>query len=418
MTDASSRIRFDASDVDPDVPVAEVATTTHYQESRAAMGIVAALRECGVPVRDIVVVARDLDDYEDPLTRAAIRHGITPVFWTQLSLTETGLYQLLASVCDLFGTAEPDPAVLLRPLELQWTPQTPTDEWPVPAEVLVETYRELPDESRSIEAWRSLLNDALWADSRVADFVEWVATHPEPTPRAVATVLAGVIKSYREAVLPHQRTSDSPALLETETAARTLVRLETLVEQVESKYAQRLADGWTEESWETVGGICESIATQRPGRREHANALALDVLEANDIWARKIPFVIAVGLVEGQWPRQPESVVPTEIRHAILAGTGPAKRLSPRMAWMGGRDHDQFVDTLRAATAGLVVTRHTQDVDGVQRFRSSLLDSLDVDRISHPACKQLLSTDRTLPDAVRSMLSDADADASEVSSDG
>lgn len=416
MTGMPSRPRFDTSHVTPNVPVVEIKTTTRYQEARATMAVVAALRDRGVPVRDIVVVARDLDGFEEPLMRAAIRHSIPLAFWTQIDLVSTRPCRLIMSLCDLFGTSEPDPDVLLRPLELGWVPQDSTDEWPIPPETLAETYHNLPDESRPVEAWRSLLNAASWPDSRVTEYVEWLTTYPEPTPEAVADVLGGVIESYREVVLPHQRTTDSPALLETETAARAVVRLETLVGQVESKYVQRLADGWADESWTTVAGICESVATQRPGRREHANALALDVLEANDIWARQIPFVIAVGLVEGDWPRQPESVVPTEVQHAVLAGTGPAKQLSPRTAWMGGRDHDQFVDTLRAATTGLVLTHHTQDVDGVRRVRSSLLDGLDVERISRTARQQLLSADRTLPDAIRSMLPADDAAASEVTS--
>lgn len=414
MMDVSSQIRFDASHVEPNISVVEIETTTRYQEARAAMAVVAALRDRGVPVRDIVVVARDLEGYEEPLMRAAIRHSIPLAFWTQIDLVSTRPYRLITSLCDLFGTSELDPDVLLRPLELGWTPQASTDEWPIHPEILAETYHNLPDEARPVEAWHSLLNDATWPDSRVTEYVEWLTTCPEPTPEAVADVLGEAVESYRESMLPHQRVTDSPVLLETETAARAVVRLETLVGQVESKYAQRLADGWADESWTTVAGICESVATQRPGRREHANALALDVLEANDIWARQIPFVIAVGLVEGEWPRQPGSVVPTEVQHTVLAGTDPAKRLSPRTAWMGGRDYDQFVDTLRAATTGLVLTRHTQDVDGVRRVRSSLLDGLDVERISRIARQQLLSADRTLPDAIRSMLPADDAAASEV----
>lgn len=216
--------------MDPNVPVVEIGTTTRYQEARDVMGIVAALRERGVPVRDIVVVARNLDGYEESLTLAAIRHGVTPVFWTQLNHVETALDQLIKSLCDLFGTPEPDPNVLLRPPELGWTPQASTDEWPIPTATLGETYHKLSDVLRPVEAWRLLLNDAAWADSRVTKYVEWLTPCPEPAPEAVADVLGGVIESYREAVLPHQRVTDSPALLETGTAARAVVRLETLVE--------------------------------------------------------------------------------------------------------------------------------------------------------------------------------------------
>jgi ATP-dependent helicase/nuclease subunit B len=412
MIDTPSGIRFDASNVDPDVPVAEVEVTTRYQEARAAMAVVATLREHGVPVRDIVVVARDLDAYEEPLTRAAIRQGVTPVFWTQIDLVETELYRLIVSLCELFGDAEPDSEVLLRPLELGWTPNEATDEWPLPAEMLAETSHRLPGDSRPIHAWNSLLDEARWTDRRVSEYVEWVANTPEPTPTTVAAVLGGVVESYRKAVLPDRQAADSPALLETETAARATVRMETLVEQVESKYNQRLSDGWTNESWTAVQGMCESLARQRPGRREHANARALDILEANDIWAREIPYVVIVGLVDGEWPIRTESTIPPELQHTILVGDGPAGRLAPRTAWHGGRDRDQFCDTIAAATRGIIATRHALDVDENRQFRSPLLDHLDTELIDRAARQQLLSTDRALPKQIEPMLPD---DGSEIS---
>lgn len=416
VTDAPSPIRFDAPNLDTDVPVAEIETTTRYQEARAAMAVVAALRDRGVPVRDIAVVARDLDSYEEPLTRAAIRHGVTPVFWTQIDLVETGLYRLVTSLCELFA-AEPDRELLLRPLEVRWTPQEATDEWPLPAEVLAETVHRLPQESRPTHAWNSLIDEAAWADRRVVEYVEWVARDPEPTPTAVADVLGGVVESYRETVVPERQATDSPALLETETVARATVRMETLVEQVESKYSQRLADGWTDESWTAVHGMCESLARQRPGRREHANARALDILEANDIWAREIPYVVAVGLVDGEWPTRANSTVPPELRHAILAGDGPAERLAPRTVWLGGRDLDQFRDTLTAATTALIVTRHVRDVDGSQQTRSPLLDHIDVEPISRGARQRLLSADRALPSEIESMLPEETSATPEVTPD-
>jgi ATP-dependent helicase/nuclease subunit B len=411
MTDTPSAIRFDASNVDPDVPVMEIEVTTRYQEARAAMAVVATLREHGVPVRDIVVVARDLDGYEEPIARAAIRQGVTPVFWTQIDLVETELYRLIVSLCELFGEAEPDSEVLLRPLELGWTPKEATDEWPLPAEVLAEASHRLPGDLRPIHAWNSLLEEARWTDRRVAEYVEWLARTPEPTPTTVAAVLGGVVDSYRETVLPERQAADSPALLETEMAARATVRMETLVERVESKYIQRLSDGWTNESWIAVQGMCESLARQRPGRREHANARALDILEANDIWAREIPYVVIVGLVDGEWPIRAESTVPPELQHTLLVGDGPAGRLAPRTAWHSGRDLDQFCDTIAAATRGIIVTRHALDVDGHQQSRSPLLDHIDTELVDRDSRQQLLSTDRALPSQIESMLPD---DGSEI----
>lgn len=417
MTETPSRVRFDVSSVDADVRVAEIETTTRHQEVRAAMAVVDALCDHGVSVRDIVVVARDLDAYEDPLTRAGVRRGITPVFWTQIDLVSTRPFQLVAALCEVFATPEPDRKSLLRPLELGWVPPDPGNEWPLSPETLAEASHELPDTSETVDAWRSLLQEATSSYPRIREFVEWVATVPKPTPDAVVDVLGSAVESYREAVLPQQLARDSPALVETKTAARAVVRVERLLAQVERKYAQRLSDGLIDESWTNIAGICESLATQRPGRREHANARALDVLEANDIWARQIPFVVAVGLVEEEWSRRPRSVVPTEMQHAILSGADAAKCLSPRTAWIGGREYDQFADIVQAATAGLVVTRHAQTVDGVHRARSSLLDDLNSERVGQAARQRLVSHDGTLPRVIRSMLADHEATESEVSSD-
>jgi len=417
MTDTPSPVLFDMSNMSPDVPVVEIEATTRYQEARTAMAVVAVLGEHGVPVRDLVVVARDLDGYEEPLARAAIRYGVTPVFWTQIDLVETNLYRLITSLCELFGDAEPNSETLLRPLELGWTPQETTDEWPLPDKVLAETSYRLPKESRPIHGWQSLLKEATWINQQVVEYVKWVARTPEPTPTNVAAVLGGVVESYREAVLPERQSTDSPALLKTETAARATVRMETLVEQVESKYIQRLSDGWTDESWAAVQGMCESLARQRPGRREHANARALDILEANDLWARSIPYVVAVGLVEGEWPNQTKSTVPPELQHTILVGDDPAGRLAPRTAWHGGRDLDQFYDTIAAATRGIIVTRHVLDVDGNRQSRSPLLDHLDTELIDRASRQQLLSTDRVLPSQIESMLLDDGSAKPESDSD-
>ena len=125
MTRSRDRLALDVSNVKPGVPVSEIAATTRHEEARAAMAVVAELREGGVPVRDIVVVARDLDTYEEPLTRAAIRYGVTPVFWTQIRLTQTRPFRLLMAICELFATPEPDRDDLFTPLELGWTPRSP-----------------------------------------------------------------------------------------------------------------------------------------------------------------------------------------------------------------------------------------------------------------------------------------------------
>ena len=163
--------------------------------------------------------------------------------------------------------------------------------------------------------------------------------------------------------------------------------------------------------------MCESLARQRPGRREHANARALDILEANDIWGREIPFVVAIGLVDGEWPTRANSTVPPELQHAILTGNGPAERLTPQTAWLAGRDLDQFHDTLTAATTGIIVTRHVRDVDGSQQTRSPLLDHIDFEPISRDARQRLLSADRALPSEIESMLPEETPATPEVTPD-
>ncbi|MFB6296734.1 MAG: hypothetical protein ABEH66_07865 [Halobacteriales archaeon] len=419
---------------------------TRREEVRAAMAVVARLRDHGVPIRDIVVVARDLDPYEEPLRRAAVRRGLIPTFWTQCRLSETRLFRLLEAVCTLLATPTPDRDTFFAPLELGWVPPEPDDgaTWPILATTVTATTDAAPETSMSVEDWYACLARASWADQRIVTFAEWVAIHSggrpttgtdletgsetradsethagsktqggaetdtgsglEPTPDAVERVLGGLVERYQEWVLPHDRATDGPALLRTETASRAVVRLGSLVAQVRRKYARRRREGQIASSWEAVAGLCRSIAQQRPGRREHANARALDIFETNDVWAREVPYVVAVGCVDGVWPSSSASTVPRELQQAIIDGVEPARRLLPRIVWANGRDRDQFVETVQAATRGLVFTRYTHDHDGVPQERSPLLDHLDVESVRRAARRRLVSADPELPDAIRRML--------------
>lgn len=92
-------------DVDLDVPVASLAAGTRREEARAAMALVAALVDCGISPSDVTVVVRDIDPYEEPLTRAARRYGVTPTFWTQLRLKRTLLYQLTVATIGALDVA-------------------------------------------------------------------------------------------------------------------------------------------------------------------------------------------------------------------------------------------------------------------------------------------------------------------------
>jgi ATP-dependent helicase/nuclease subunit B len=133
-----------------------------------------------------------------------------------------------------------------------------------------------------------------------------------------------------------------------------------------------LDQGRADRSWATVAGLLETLATQHPGRREHANATAVDIVAANDVWGRQVPYVVALGLCDGVWPRRPETPLPPTLCRATLVGDGQFARLAPRPQWAYRRQRDQFVKTLQAGTAGVVLTRPTRTPDGVDRPPSPL----------------------------------------------
>ncbi|MFC7116538.1 hypothetical protein ACFQH2_18515 [Natronoarchaeum sp. GCM10025703] len=389
---------------DADVPVAEMEATTRRAEARAVMATVAALRGQGVPVRDIAVVARDLDGYEAPLYRAAIQYGLTPVFWTQLRVTQTRPYALVEAVCETLDGGEPTAETLCRPLEHRWSPASETTQpWPLDPKDVGAAIEALPDGSRTLTEWRDELAANPTIDERFERYVEWLDDCPEPTPEAVTDVLDAVIDTYEQRGLPVTKAIDTPALAETEQDARAVVRVKTLVRHLGHKYADRLEEGTIERSWSAVAELARLMVTQRPGRREHSNARAVDVLEANDVWLLDIPYVIGVGLVDGEWPQQTDSVVPPELQEAILRGAGRAGTLAPRAAWTDGRDRDQFDDTVRAAGAGLILTRHTETTAGEERRPSPLLEYLSPEVVPVDERRRLLSDDPQLPTAVQAM---------------
>lgn len=387
------------------VPVTEVVARTRRAEARCVMATVAGLRDNGVSVRDIAVVVRDLDPYEEPLYRGAIQYGLTPVFWTQLRVTQTRPYALVESVCNVLGAETPDREALYRPLEHRWCPPSgTTSSWPIDPKTVQTAIQAVSNRSQTIAEWRDEFDAHPDLDERFVAYVEWLNNRPEPTPRTVRNVLGDVVEAYEEFGLPATKAGDSPALIETERDARAVVRVTMLLEQLQRKYADRIKDGTIDRSWSDVTELCQLIATQRPGRREQSNVRAVDVLEANDVWLLDIPYVVAAGLVDRVWPQQTERIVPPELQEAILAGDDQAAVLAPRTAWTDGRDRDQFDDTVRAARNGLIVTRHTHGADGEQRRPSPLLDSFDVESVPEDQRRGLLGPDRVLPSAIRAML--------------
>ncbi|MFC6613739.1 hypothetical protein ACFQAS_01985 [Halopenitus salinus] len=382
----------------PETPTVEIVSSTQREEARSAMAVVAALCDQDVSIRDVAVVVRDLDPYEEPLFRAAIQYGLTPVFWTQLRVTRTRPYALVDAVCETLSESSIELDTLLRPLELGWSPTGEvSDTWPIDPATVSKAIRRLPRESRTTRGWKDVIEASGDVDDRIWKYVDWVSAAPDPEPGLVRELLSDVIEGYAEHGLPETKATDSPALLDTETDARAVVRIRTLVEQLSHKYADRLDKKTVEQSWDDVAELASVIVTQRPGRREHSNARAVDVLEANDVWALDVPYVVALGLTAERWPQPPESVLPPEFREAVFRGEGRSRLLAPQPAWAGGRDRDQFVDTLRAASRCAVVMRHTRTTDGEDVPRSPFLEYLDNEHVSEASRSQLVGTDRDLP---------------------
>jgi ATP-dependent helicase/nuclease subunit B len=128
-------------------------------------------------------------------------------------------------------------------------------------------------------------------------------------------------------------------------------------------------------------------------------------MEANDVWGLSVPFVIAVGATAAEWPAQTDSVVPTELQEAVLAGASETDIVAPRTAWGNGRDRDHFADVMRAAERGVIVTRYTQTVDGGAVYPSPFLASLEMETVSEQARTQLVSTTPQLPEPIAALLS-------------
>lgn len=389
----------------PSCPVVELPAPTRRDEARAVMATISGIRDRGVDVRDIVVVARDLDSYEQPLIRAAIQYGVTPVFWTQLRVTRTEPYALIEALCTLFADGDVAVTTLLEPLRQQWAPLTASSEWPLEQSTIHSLIDTLPAGRRSIAKWAETIQ-AHTTDERLTTYCDWVQSHAEhePTPETVRDVLTPAIDAYRDTSVAARQQADSPALMETETAARATLRVTRLVEQVTHKYDEWLADGTVSRSWEAVRELCELLATQRPGRREHSNARAIDIMEANDVWALSVPYIIAVGMTAAEWPAQTDSVVPAELQEAVLSGAGETDIVAPRTAWGDGRDRDHFADAMRAAERGVIVTRYTQTGDGDNVHPSPFVASLEMETVSERACTQLRSTAQQLPPEIGALL--------------
>ncbi|MFC7137715.1 hypothetical protein ACFQRB_17095 [Halobaculum litoreum] len=314
-----------------DSPTPETVTaSTREAEARRVVEVVADHVDEGTSLSDIVVVAPDLSRYEAALTDAAGAFDLQTAAWTQLPLTDTLPYRLVAAVCRVLVDAPCSRATLLAPLEYEWVHPEAADPAPVPTPALARLARELPEEERSLAEWNDLVAETEPPRS-VTRYLGWVAATrdgPDPTPQTVRRTLSGIVDRYEEAVLPRRRDRDDEALGATARTTRSVVRMRDLVTQAAATYDDRLETGM-EPSWRAVDRIAETVAGYRAGRREHANARALDLVEANDTWGLSRPVVIVVGLRDGEWLRAHESVLTDALAQRVLAGDGGGNAQPP-----------------------------------------------------------------------------------------
>lgn len=394
-------------DLDPSVLTTEVITATRTQEARVALAVVDQLLSRGVSPSDILVVARDVDKYEHALKRAARQYGQPLSVWTQLQVTDTIPYGLFDTLCELLHRQDSQVSIeqLINALASEWV-QPGATSWESLGYALSSLKTELTEEEAlPLTTWRERLTTVETEDEasrRMNALLNWLSEQPaHPTPADVRLTFESVFEAYREVVLPTHRVRDDEALTETTETARALVRVEQLIEEVASKYDKWLAREQTEQSWEAVQYLGETIATVKPGRREHANARAIDVVDGTDTWLRQAPYVITLGLVESEWPQEPDGLLPVEVRDTILAGETEAIRtLAARERWTEDREYDHFAETVSTATEFLVCTRHQRDADGTRAYRSTFLETIDPVSIGPNATRQLLSTAQKLPPAL------------------
>jgi hypothetical protein len=148
-----------------------------------------------------------------------------------------------------------------------------------------------------------------------------------------------------------------------------------------------------------VAELAERVVATRPGRREHANAAAVDVVDATDAWLRQVPHVVAVGLVDGVWPRRPESVFPSAFRRAVVKGdSAAARRLAVPGRWTASRETDHLASAVDAATEQLICSRYRRDREGTEQERSQLLSTLSPQPLPASTAESLRAG--TLPDSL------------------
>ena len=404
----------------PDRTAAEFVADTLEAEARLAAAIVAGHLRNGASPSDVLVVARDAGEYERRLRRAMERHDIPLAVWAQLPVERTVPYRQFAASCALLGADEPELDRLLAPLDFHWVPpafaakNTDATAWPLSTVDIGGLRDALADGSpndppeRPIDGWAGRVAEAVEAgrlDPERADpfrtFLDWVREQPTlPEPVDLHGTFEPIVEAGREVALPAVFASDTPGLGRTSRYARALTRVEELLTDTRAKYREWLEAGDVPRSWLAVADLAERVVATRPGRREHANAAAVDTIDATDAWLRESPHVVAVGLVDGVWPRRVESVFPEAFRGAVVAGdSAAARRLAVPSRWTAAREVDHLASGLGAATETLACTRYRHDREGTARERSPLLADVSTRHVDDEAVQSLLTTG-TLPDAL------------------
>jgi len=389
-----------------DRPVVEFVGQTRHEEARIAVATAAGLLENGVSPSDIAITAVDLDPYEDLLERAAKRYGLTLAVWTPLNLKRTCPYQFAASLLGVLrGRSEGplDIETLGEPLRLGWSsPQNQSLDEPLPTDLVDRLVDDYQGTTLSITDWkRQIAESDLESQYKrhVVGYLNWLGTQPrQPSPDVFMDALYGAMERYEDAVLPSE-VGDKPVSDLAETL-RGFDRTVTLLETVQQRYSKWLDYGRTERSWRVVEDLLDAFATTLPGRRELPTAAAIDVKEANDMWALEVPYVIAVGLVDTEWPRSIDSVVPSVSRAAIShQDSSHNSGVRPHSSWTTARDHDHFVSAAAAASDLFVVTRFATDADGIEQQPSRFLDDLEPTHISDGVA-DLIGDPSLLPEAI------------------